>query len=90
SAGQTAKVYFGEVPTSITTANASEGTSIMVQGRTISTTDNVVSIEVIDLQGRSVKKSSKNYVKVPESAGNIVIAKVTTRGGNTLTRKVAL
>lgn len=90
TAGQTAKVYFGEIPTSITTANASEGTSIMVKGRTISTTDNVVSIEVSDLQGRSVKKSSKNYVKVPESAGNIVIAKVTTRGGNTLTRKVAL
>ena len=90
--GQTVTVDFSQIATGISAAQTADaGIEIAVSGRTITAHGaNVAGLEIADLGGRTVQRTSASSIEVDKANGAVVIATVKAADGSKTSKKVVL
>ena len=90
--GQTVTVDFSQIATGISAAQVGgSDLEIAVSGRTVTAHGaNVAGLEISDLGGRTVQRTSASYIEVDPANGAVVIATATANNGTKTSKKVVL
>ena len=78
-------------PTGIEAITPKQNTDVNIQGNRVSISGkDVQNVRVIDMQGRTVKSTSKTQFSLEQATGQALIVEVTTTNGQVSTHKIAM
>ena len=91
-AGQTVNIFMNTVPTGFKKATLTETATpkLHISQRTITVSGEVQTLELLDLQGRTLKRAKGNSLSAAQGQGSLFLLKITMKNGQSKTIKVSL